>query len=354
VKAARKALGREVTVSSELVPFQEIDVYAKEAGYVQKLLVDYGTRVQAGQLMAVLEIPELEAQLREDEEQVRHSQHELSRAEAQHTVVHLQFQRLDGVGSARPGLVAQQEIDDARGRDLAAEAAVQGAEAQMSAARAKREHDQVLFDYSRITAPFAGVVTQRFANLGTLLQAGTNSSTQALPLARLSQDDLFRLVIPVPESCVRYIHVGDPVSVKVGSLGRTFPGKVARFSVDVNADTRTMHTEVDVPNPGHALMPGLYAEATLTLENREAALAIPLQALNRQADKVTVDVVDKDSRIVEQPVTLGVQTADEVEVAGGLSEGALVVVSDRGGLKKGQQVTAQPIEEVKLPAGENP
>ena len=120
----------------------------------------------------------------------------------------------------------------------------------------------MLFDYSKITAPFAGVVTQRFANLGTLMQAGTSSSTQAMPLVRLSEDDLFRLVIPVPESYVQYIHLGDPVSVNVPSLNRTFPGKVARFSVDVREDTRTMHTEVDVLNPDRVLLPGLYAEAT--------------------------------------------------------------------------------------------
>ena len=133
----------------------------------------------------------------------------------------------------------------------------------------------MLFDYSKITAPFAGVVTQRYANLGTLMQAGTSSSTQAMPLVRLSQDDLFRLVIPVPESYVRYIHIGDPVSVMVPSLNRTFPGKVARFSVDVREDTRTMHTEVDVPNPDRVLLPGLYAEATITLEQEGSAISLP-------------------------------------------------------------------------------
>ena len=98
-----------------------------------------------------------------------------------------------------------------------------------------------------ITAPFAGVVTERYANLGALVQAGTASSTQAMPVVKLSEDDLFRLVIPVPESYVRYIRVGDPVEVRVPSLNQTFPGKVARFSVDVKESTRTMHTEVDVP-----------------------------------------------------------------------------------------------------------
>ena len=108
------------------------------------------------------------------------------------------------------GLLAQQEVDDAQGKDLAAssqvdagQAALEAAQSQLAVAKAKLAHDQTLFDYSKITAPFSGVVTQRYANLGTLVPAGTNSSTQAIPIVRLSQDDLFRLVIPVPESYVQ-------------------------------------------------------------------------------------------------------------------------------------------------------
>ena len=261
--------GGHLTLSSELVPFQEIDVYAKESGYVKELNVDYGSRVQANQILATLEIPELQSQLKQDDaaiknasDQITHAQNELSRVEAQHKVLQLQFDRLNGVAKSKPGLVAQQEVDDAQGKALASDAQVeaaksnwQSAQSQLPAAQAKREHDQVLFDYSKITAPFAGIITQRFANLGTLVQAGTSSSTQAMPLVRLSQDDIFRLVIPVPESYVHYIHIGDPVSVMVPSLNRTFPGKVARFSVDVREDTRTMHTEVDVLNPKRVLFP---------------------------------------------------------------------------------------------------
>ena len=211
------------------------------------------------------------------------------------------------MAQAKPGLVAQQEVDDSQGKALASAAQVeaaksnlQSAQSVLAAAQAKREHDQALFDYSKITAPFAGVVTQRYANLGTLMQAGTSSSTQALPLVRLSQDDLFRLVIPVPESYVKFIHLGDPVSVNVPSLNRTFPGKVARFSVDVREDTRTMHTEVDVPNPSRMLLPGLYAEATITLEKKDNAIAVPLQAVDQDNGQTTVDVVDSSNKI-ERP-----------------------------------------------------
>src|SRR5580704_7076794 len=357
-KVVRKSLGRNLTMSSELVPFQEIDVYAKESGYVKKLDVDYGTRVKAGQVMAVLEIPELESQLQQDDasiknasDQITHAEHDLGRVQAQYNALHLQYDRLSGVAKSKSGLVAQQEVDDAQGKDLAAEAQVEAskssleaAQSQLAVMRAKRRHDQDLYDYSKITAPFAGVIIQRFANLGALMQAGTSSSTQAMPLVRLSQDDLFRLVIPVPESYVRYIHIGDHVSVMVPSLNRTFPGKVARFSVDVREDTRTMHTEVDVPNPDRLLIPGMYAEATITLEQKASVLAVPLQAVDHEGDKTTVDVVSPSGQIGIRPVTLGIQTSKEAEVTSGLQGGEMVVVSDRSGLRAGEQVRPKVIE----------
>jgi RND family efflux transporter MFP subunit len=361
----RKPMMRQLTVSSELVPFQEIDVYAKESGYVKELLVDYGSRVQKDQLMAILEIPELEVQLQQDAaaiasvaEQVTHAQHELDRLEAQHHVVHLQADRLTGVAETRPGLVAQQEIDDAQGKDLALEAQVEAgksayetAKSQLDEAKAKLDRDKVLFNYARITAPFAGVVTQRYANLGTLMQAGTSSSTQVLPLVRLSQDDLFRLVIPVPESYVKYIHLGDPVQVNVASLGKVVPGRVARFSVDVTADTRTMHTEVDVLNPSHSLMPGLYAEATLTLERKNSALVVPLQAVSQGSGQATIFLVDPNDTLQERKIVLGLQTATDAEVLSGLNEGDRVVVSDRGALKAGMRVKPQEVEVLQYQTG---
>ncbi|HUA15393.1 MAG TPA: efflux RND transporter periplasmic adaptor subunit [Verrucomicrobiae bacterium] len=357
-KVVKKSLGRTITLSSELVPFQEIDVYAKESGYVKKLFVDYGTHVKAGQVMALLEIPELEAQLQEDQaeitnatNEVTRAQHELARYQAQYKALHLEYTRLNGVFQSQPGIVAQQEVDDAQGKDLAAasqvdagQAALDAAHSQLAVSKAKLTHDQTLYDYSRITAPFSGVVTQRYANLGTLVQAGTTSSTQALPIVKLSEDDLFRLVIPVPESYVRFIRVGDPVDVHVPSLNRTFPGRVARFSSGVTEDTRTMHTEVDVRNKDGSLVPGIYADADLTLEQREDVPTIPLQALNHEGDKTTVYVVNESGEIVDRTVTLGIQTATDAEVVSGLQAGEQVIVSDRGGLKPGEKVHAQPVQ----------
>jgi RND family efflux transporter MFP subunit len=356
-KVVRKSLGRQIRLSSELVPFQEIDVYAKESGYVKKLDVDYGTRVKAGQVIAILEIPELEEQLQEDQAEIKNATNQVSRADnelkrddAQYQALHLQYTRLKSVSETQPGIVAQQEVDDAQGKDLAAasqsdagKASLEATQSQLSVARAKLAHDQALFDYAKITAPFAGVITERYANLGTLVQAGTGSSTQAMPIVRLSQDDLFRLVIPVPESYVRYIHVGDHVDVHVPSLNRTFPGKVARFSVDVREDTRTMHTEVDVANPQRVLVPGLYADAEIALDQKVDVLSAPVQALIHEGNKTTVFVVNGSGQLEDREVQLGLQTASDAEIISGLKEGEQVVVSDRSSLNAGQKVHPQTV-----------
>jgi RND family efflux transporter MFP subunit len=359
----RKPIFRQVTLSSELVPFQQIDVFAKESGYVKQLLVDYGTRVKTGQLMAVLEIPEAELQIQQDAatvksaiDQVTHAQTEITQVEAQHNVYHLAYERLKGVSDKRPGLVAQQELDEAHGKDLAlesqieaAKATLQAAEGQLDSAKAREQRDKVLFDYSRITAPFDGVVTQRYANFGTLMQAGTSSATNILPLVRLSQDDKFRLVIPVPESYVKYIRIGDPVRVSIPSLGKVFPGEVKRFSTDVTTETRTMHTEVDVANPSHVLIEGMYAEATLDLERRNDALVVPLQAVNQNGNQGTVLVVDPSNHLQERRIKLGLETPSDAEVVEGISEGDKVVVSDRSGLKTGMLVQPQLVEAIEMP-----
>jgi RND family efflux transporter MFP subunit len=352
VKAARHPIAQRLIVSSELVPFQQIDVYAKESGYVKQLFVDYGTHVKTGQTMATLEIPELQAQLVEDDaairaaaDQVKHAGHELDQIEAERKVRHLEYERLNNVFQKQPGLVAQQEVDTAQGRDLEAAAQVEAnqatiaaAQSQLAMAQAKLTRDQALFDYSKITAPFSGVITKRYANLGTLVQAGTNSSTQVLPIVQLSQDSLFRLVIPVPESYVRYICAGDPVQVYIPSLNQSFPGKIARFSVDVSQQTRTMHTEVDVPNPTGKLMPGLYAEARLTLAQTDGLLAVPVQAVQQDDGQSIVDVVDPSGRIRQGSVTTGLASPNWVAINSGLRAGDLVIISDVSGLRPGEKV----------------
>jgi RND family efflux transporter MFP subunit len=356
-RVVRGDLEQVLTVSAEFRPFQEIDVHAKVAGYVQAMHVDVGDRVKAGQLLAVLEVPEMRDELQGNEavvsrarEDINRAQADLERAQSTHEVAHLGAARLDGVMKARPNLVAQQDIDEATGRDRIAEAQVATAKAtlasaqqQLQAAKANEQHTRTLLDYAQITAPFAGVITHRYADTGAMIQAGTSSQTQAMSLVKLSQTNVLRLTIPVPESAVAQIHLGEPVSVTVASLGKTFSGTVARFADQLDEQTRTMHTEVDVRNPDLQLVPGMYASAALTLADRRGVLVVPVQAVDRPTDgHASVMVVDASRTLQVRPVTLGLETPDRVEVVSGLRENDLVVLGNRTQLKAGSPATPTP------------
>ncbi len=352
-KVARGDIDATLTLAAEFRPFQEIEVHAKVAGYVKTINVDVGDRVSAGQLLAVLEIPELQDDMVTDEAGVKRSREEVNRAEADlvraesaHEVAHLGSTRLAAVMKQRPNLVAQQDIDEALGRDRVAEAqvataraAVAAAEQQLAVSQANQNKTKTLFAYARITAPFAGVITHRYADTGAMIQAGTSSQSQAMPVVRLSQNSLLRLIVQVPESAVARIHVGQPVAVKVQALNRTIEGKVARFAERLNADTRTMETEVDVPNAALDLVPGMYAYATITSEQSHGVLVVPVQAVDKAEDRATAWVVGQGGALEVRTVTLGLEAPDRIEVRSGLRENDLVVVGNRGQLKAGTVVT---------------
>ena len=360
-RAAPASLTKTVVLTAEFRPFQEIEVHAKVAGYVKQIMVDVGDRVKGGQALAVLEVPEMSddvaranAAHKRTEADVEHSRDELTRAQAAHEAAHLIYQRLFDVSKQRPNLVAMQEIDDAKAKDLAAEAGVSAAKSALAAAQQSVEVSQVdqqrtntMLAYSKITAPFSGVISKRYADTGAMIQAGTSSQTQAMPLVRLSQIDMLRLILPVPEDIVAHIRLGNSVEVRVPSLNRTFTGRVARFSDSVSTATRTMQTEVDVPNQNLTLVPGMYAEAVLTLEHRENALAIPLVAVATRDDKSTVYVVNGQNTVEQRQVKLGIQTANRAEVIAGLKDGDLVIVGNRGQVQQGLQVTPKQVEMAK-------
>jgi RND family efflux transporter MFP subunit len=272
---------------------------------------------------------------------------ELKRAESSYNVAHLSYTRLAQVAKEKPGLVAQQEIDDSQSRDLVAEAQVSAAKSSITAAEQQVQVGQAdvqkirtLFDYTRVTAPFTGVITKRYADTGAMIQAGISSSTQAMPLVKLSENSLLRLIFPVPESVVPTVHIGQQVQVRVPTLGRSFPGQVKRFADKVATATRTMDTEVDVPNPGLVLIPGMYAEADLTTDHRAGVLTVPIPAVDLGADETSgqVTVVTPENRIEIRKVQLGTQTENRIEVRSGLREGDMVVTGNRSSLKAGQQV----------------
>ncbi|HEY6214010.1 MAG TPA: efflux RND transporter periplasmic adaptor subunit, partial [Vicinamibacterales bacterium] len=270
---------------------------------------------------------------------------DLERAEASHDATHLAATRLASVSKTRANLIAQQDLDEASGRDRVSEAQVSTAKAALASAReqleiakANQSKTRTLFAYARITAPFEGVITHRYADTGAMIQAGTSSQTQTMPLVRLSQNNVLRLIIPVPESAVSRIRLHAPVDVHVESLGRTFAGTVARFSDRLDGDTRTMRVEVDVPNPTLELVPGMYAQASIALDQATDALTIPVQAIDRTEKGASVVVVSRQGAVERRDVELGLETADRVAVTRGVDAGDLVVTGNRAQLKAGEIV----------------
>jgi RND family efflux transporter MFP subunit len=360
VKASTEDLSHGLVLTAEFRPYQEVDVMAKVAGFVKEINVDIGDRVGQGQLLATLEIPEMDDDLRRADAavvraraEVTRAQDEQRRAESAYNIAHLSFERISAVSEKKPGLVAQQDIDEAKSRDLVADAQVSAAKSALAASReqvnvnlADMQRVKTLMDYTRVTAPFPGVVTRRYADKGSMIQAGTASQSQAMPLVKLSENTLLRLILPVPESAVPTVHIGQQVEVKVPTLKRSFPGKVVRFANKLSLATRTMDTEVDVPNPSLILIPGMYAEVNLTLDHRNKALAIPVVAVDMDnfdagaggVQTGQVMIVKPDNRVEKRRVTLGIETANQVEIRSGLNEGDSVVLSGRATLQPGQEV----------------
>jgi RND family efflux transporter MFP subunit len=351
-RAARTNLAETLTLAAEFRPFQEIDVHAKVAGYLKAIYVDVGDRVKAGQLLALLEVPELRDEAQQDDatvqrntEEVNRAVADVARAESAHEVAHLAASRLAGVLKARPNLIAQQDVDEAAAKDRMAEAqqatskaGLAAARQELAASKAMANKTNTLLGYTRIVAPFAGVITHRYADTGAMIQAGTSSQTQAMPVVKLSANDRLRLTIAVPESAVSRIRIGAPVEVRVEAVNRTFSGVVARFAGKVNPDTRTMETEVDVANPNLTLVPGMYAYASIAVVDRKGVLSVPVQALDRAEDKTAVMIVAQGV-IERRDLSVGIESPDRVEITRGLGDGDVVIVGNRSQLRPGVVVT---------------
>lgn len=352
-----------LTLAGQFQPFQVVDVHPKVSGFVRHIYVDIGDRVHQGQSLAVLEVPELKAQLsgtvsevaRSGDEIVR-AQHEVRRAESTHAAIHADYQRLLDTSKAQPGLVAEQELDDAQAKDLGSEADVDAAKAALAAAqkgmevsRADNERVSAIEDYTNVLAPLDGVIVWRYADTGALIQAGVGSNNQDLPIVKLAQVGTMRLRLPVPESYVRYVHIGDPVQVRVDALNRNFTGKIVRFTRELNFETRTMETEVDVENPGLAIDSGMYANAMMRLNHADKVLTVPVGAIVLHGNQAQVFVLDSTNHVEIRNVQVGIRGSQLAEIQSGLRPGEQVILAAQGKYSQGEAVT--PVVE-KTPASE--
>ena len=367
--AQRGDISHVLTLAGQFQPYQVVDVHPKVSGYMSRINVDIGDVVHQGQTLAVLEVPELRAelqqtvfQLQQSKEQIAQAQHEINRAEAEHAALHAASDRLKQAAEGRPGLIAQQELDDAQAKDLSSEAQVDAAKSAMAAAQehanaaqSDNQRIQALESYTNVTAPLDGVVIWRYADTGALIQGGTNSNDQALPIVRLSQSNLLRLRIPVPEDDVKYVHAGDQLQVRVDAIGRSFTGKIVRFTRDVNFETRTMETEVDVENKDLSIAPGMYANTLLQLGHVNGVVTIPVEALVLNGQQETVYVLDDGNRIHIRNVAVGLQGSKLAEISSGLNLGDRVVIGGQDKYQENEEVnallTAEPASETAQETG---
>jgi len=351
--AQRGDIDLVLTLAGQFQPYQEVDVHPKVTGFIRRINVDIGDRVHQGETLAVLEVPELQAQLAgtisevaRARDEITRAQHEVSRAESTHAALKLDDQRLQDTSRAQPGLVAQQELDDAQAKDLSSAADVDAAKAALSAAQkglqvaqADNQRVSAIEDYTHVVAPLDGVIIWRYADTGALIQSGVSSNSQDLPIVKLAQTGTMRLRVPVPEQDIRYVKLGAPIQVRVDAVNRSFTGKIVRFTRELNFETRTMETEVDVPNQDLTLDSGMYAIALMQLNHAASVVTIPVGAIVLSNGRRRVEVLDSDNRVHDRDVQVGIEGSRLAEIDSGLSVGDRVVLAAQGKYTDGQRVS---------------
>jgi RND family efflux transporter MFP subunit len=346
-KVRRVDIAQTVDLTAEFEPWQDVEIHAKVAGYVKQINVDVGDHAKKGEVLATLEIPEIEDEERQADAAVQTAQEEVKSMQATLDESSLLAQRLDAAAKESQGLVAQQDIDNANAKARADEANLAAAKQKVSGAQDNADHLRDLVAYSKIYAPFDGVVTRRYADTGALVQAGTvqagtTGNTNSMPLVSFAELKRLRLEFPVPESDVPFVHVGDKVAITVTALNKTFDGAVSRFAQKIDTATRTMLTEVDVENPDFQYTPGMYATVRLDLAQKKGVLAVPIECV--EVGEAPYVFVVRDGHIEKRGVVLGIQTASQVEIVSGLSENEKVVMGNRNGIQPGEAVNQQVTE----------
>jgi membrane fusion protein, multidrug efflux system len=320
INPQRGVVEHTLTLPGDLVGYYQSALYAKVTGYLKSISVDKGDSVKTGQVLAVIEVPELGQQL--------------ARAQADLEVQRLTYQRLQSVWKSDPRLVALQDVDIARGK--------------YQEAKANADELLAMDSYTRITAPFDGVITERFVDPGALIHAGVQQSASitmqgttggaASPVVSVARLDKLRIYVYVPQDVADLVHDGTPATVTVQGLDRTrFFGKVERFSHSLDLATRTMLAEVDLANPQHTLYPGMYANVTLILQRHPDALRLPAAAVG--GDQVHRVFLVRNGHLAEVPVTIGINDGRYVEITSGLHRGDLVVRNYDASLRPGEKIS---------------
>lgn len=309
----RGEIHRFVTLPGTLRANQQVTLHAKVAGYLKSIAVDKGDAVKAGQLIAEIEMPELVA------ERAKH--------EAEMKIAKIESDRLGSARAKAPDLITAQATDTA--------------EARLAMAKAGLAHNETLLRFGRIAAPFDGVVTMRYVDVGAFVPAATASGNpQAAAIVNVMDYSTIRVRVPVPEVEAARVQVGQPVVVTTDSLpGKIFRGKVSRHTGALDEATRSLLVEADLPNAELTLRPGMYAIVKIGVEHHANALLVPAAALVREKAAGFLFTL-KDGKAARVPVKYGFNDGTNVEILEGVAEGTRVIIPGKVALTNGQPVTA--------------
>ena len=347
VRAERSAAASSLALPGSVQPLQETGVYARANGYVRRWFFDIGARVGKGQVLADLEVPDIDKELKQAEATARQAHAQIRQAETQLELAKITNARYEALGPS--GVVTQQEVDQYRAGYDAQQANVLAAEAAHGSALANVQRLRDLKSFGVIVAPFDGVVTARTAEIGQLVTAGTGSGQ---PLFKVAEVDTVRVFVNVPQLYAGGITLGMDAPTAVREIaGRTFGGKVARTAHELDVGTRTLLTEVDIPNLDDSLLAGMYAQVSFHLTERSELLLVPATAVLIDALGTRVAVV-RDGALSWKKVEIESDLGDRLAIATGLTEGDVVVAAPSDRLVEGMRVSAKELKAAESDSGE--
>ncbi|HTO23996.1 MAG TPA: efflux RND transporter periplasmic adaptor subunit [Spirochaetia bacterium] len=342
----------DLNLPGNVQAFQETPIYARVDGYLRQRNVDIGDRVEREQVLAEIDTPELDQQVSQAEAALSQARASLAQTEAslQQAKANLELARISAErwsALLADGAVARQDVDERRSQYDASRASTDAAQANVDATRANvaasaanLQRLRALESFKQVVAPYRGIVTARTVDRGALITAGSGSSS--VPLFRVAQIDTLRIFVNVPQTFVRSIAPGQETTIVVREFpGRVFAGKVSRDASALDATSRTLLTEVLVPNAGLTLKPGMYAQVRFSVVGPDPPVLIPATALVIRAEGPQVAVVRDDHRVHFQKVELGRDLGTNVEVISGLNGDERLIVNIPDGLKEGITVRPQ-------------
>jgi len=341
MKPAVAESDREMTLPGTVRALEQTKIYPRVTGYVRKWLVDIGDKVKAGQLLVEIDVPDLDAQLSQARAQLAQAQAAVKQVVAQRDYSKANTQRYESLAGQK--LVSQSQVEQTQAQASTDEAGVASAESNVVAQQANVRRLTETQAFARVVAPFAGTITTRNIERGDLV-----SETKTTELYTIAAIDPVRVFVEVPQTVVANVHPGAEATIMVREFpGRKFTGKVTRSAGALDPDLHTMTTEVQVPNPDGTLLPGMYAQASLTFPVPHRVIEIPATALYNDAQGLRVVVVDAQQKVHFAPITIERDTGATLQIATGLTGDERVVKIAVPGLAEGD-----PLEVIGSRAGE--